>query len=360
MAESGPETGFPESVLFLRCHIRRRDRLAAVRPADASSGFCRPVLRGGSAVVASFLPLALCRLCAAAGKLIHFAQHYLVARAVLLRGSSWVTGAGAEGHSGGRARSGGCPGTGAAGWCGFGSGRAVRQGPAQEAPFQGQGRRPEANRERASCARTAGGNVFGAASGKEEAQAPSARRSAAQPRRAARLPAGRGWSCRRRRRANRQFQSCRSHGWRFHVCQFQAFQSAGRAGGGRSWRAERANRPGFCFCFGLRFCFRLRFGFWQPAAACPWRAPRFQGAERWCASRCVFRGLFRPALPSAAVFRFRHQKRGGPSCNGAGRPARRRGGRGRRAWPQAAARARCGARRAFRIRPSSCARGFGA
>ncbi len=96
-----------------------------------------------------------------------------------LEGSSWVTGAGAEGHSGGRARSGGCPGTGAAGWCGFGSGCAVRQGPAQEAPFQGQGRRPEANRERASCARTAGGNVFGAASGKEEAQAPSARRSAA-------------------------------------------------------------------------------------------------------------------------------------------------------------------------------------
>lgn len=47
MAESGPETGFPESVLFLRCHIRRRDRLAAVRPADASSGCCLPVLRGG-------------------------------------------------------------------------------------------------------------------------------------------------------------------------------------------------------------------------------------------------------------------------------------------------------------------------
>ncbi|ALV29066.1 hypothetical protein APZ00_20130 [Pannonibacter phragmitetus] len=46
MAESGPETGFPESVLFLRCHIRRRDRPAAVRAADASSGFCRPVLRG--------------------------------------------------------------------------------------------------------------------------------------------------------------------------------------------------------------------------------------------------------------------------------------------------------------------------
>ncbi len=255
-----------------------------------------------------------------------------------------MTGAGAEGHSGGRARSGGCPGTGAAGWCGFGSGRAVRQGPAQEAPFQGQGRRPEANRERASCARTAGGNVFGAASGKEEAQAPSARRSAAQPRRAARLPSGRGWSCRRRRRANRQFQSCRLHG----------FRSAGRAGGGRSWRAERANGLRFCFWFGFRFCF------WQPGAACPWRAPRFQGTERWCASRCVFRGLFRPALPSAAVFRFRHQKRGGPSCSGASRPSRRRGGRCRRAWPQAAARARCCARRAFCIRPSGSARGFGA
>ena len=258
-----------------------------------------------------------------------------------------MTGAGAEGHSGGRARSGGCPGTGAAGWCGFGSGRAVRQGPAQEAPFQGQGRRPEANRERASCARTAGGNVFGAASGKEEAQAPSARRSAAQPRRAARLPSGRGWSCRWRCRASRQFQS-----WRFHGGWFLCLQSAGRAGGGWSWRAERANRPGFCFRF------------WQPAAACPWRAPRFQGTERWSSCRGVFRAIFRSAFPSAAgqpaVFRSRHQKRGGPSCNGAGRPSRRRDGRGRRAWPQAAARARCDARRAFCIRPSGCARGFGA
>ncbi len=225
-----------------------------------------------------------------------------------------MTGAGAEGHSGGRARSGGCPGTGAAGWCGFGSGRAVRQGPAQEAPFQGQGRRPEANRERASCARTAGGNVFGAAYGKEEAQAPSARRSAAQPRRAARLPSGRGWSCRWRCRANRQFQS-----WRFHGGWFLCLQSAGRAGGGWSWRAERANRLRFCFWFGLRF--RFWFCFWQPAAACPWRAPRFQGAERWCVPRCGFRGICRPALPSTAVFRSRGQKRGGSSCRGAGSPS---------------------------------------
>ncbi len=191
-----------------------------------------------------------------------------------------MTGAGAEGHSGGRARSGGCPATGAAGWCGFGSGCAVRQGPAQEAPFQGQGRRPEANRERASCARTAGGNVFGAASGKEEAQAPSARRSAAQSCRAARLPSGRGWSCRRWRRANRQCQSCRPQG----------FQSAGRAWRCRSCRAERAN--GFWFRFG--------FGFWQPAAACPRRAPRFQGTERWRSCWGVFRAIFRSAFPSAA------------------------------------------------------------
>ena len=252
MAESGPEAGLPGPVLFLRCHIRRRGLPVAVRPAEASSGFCRPVLRGISCRCvfpgSCALPPLRC-----GGQADTLCPTLSCCARCPLEGSSWVTGAGAEGHSGGRARSGGCPGTGAAGWCGFGSGRAVRQGPAQEAPFQGQGRRPEANRERASCARTAGGNVFGAASGKEEAQAPSARRSAAQPRRAARLPSGRGWSCRRRRRANRQFQS-----WRFHGGWFHGFRSAGRAGGGWSWRAERANGLRFCFWFGFRF----RFCFW--------------------------------------------------------------------------------------------------